>query len=159
MNKEAGPHYRVAEHQHKTLEIICCPILQKSKRSTSEYCKRQQHASKPQLSITHKGEVRITCPASKRHLYAWEHSQINSQEGGKNHLINSRCSIQKLVMFKKRQEFTWSMKATTSTVMKRVVVSKSWKLRSISVPISHPMTTQNGICKQQSFKFINTNLT
>jgi hypothetical protein len=27
MNKEAGPHYRVAEHQHKTLEIICCPIL------------------------------------------------------------------------------------------------------------------------------------
>jgi hypothetical protein len=86
MNKEAGPHYRVAEHQHKTLEIICCPILKKSKRSTSEYCKRQQHASKPQLSIAHKGEVRTTFPASKRHLYAWEHSQINSQEGGKNPL-------------------------------------------------------------------------
>jgi hypothetical protein len=28
MNKEASPHYQVAEHQHETLEVICCSLLQ-----------------------------------------------------------------------------------------------------------------------------------
>lgn len=45
------------------------------------------------------------------------------------------------------------MNATTSTVMNRVAVSKSWKLRSICVPIGHPMITQNGICTVQDVKW------
>lgn len=41
---------------------------------------------------------------------------------------------------------TCSMKATTSTVIKRVAVSNNWKFKSISSPIIQPITTQNGIC-------------
>lgn len=43
---------------------------------------------------------------------------------------------------------TWTRKATTKTVTKRVAVSKSWKFKSIGRPMIHPITTQNGIYNQ-----------
>jgi hypothetical protein len=35
MNKEARRNYQVAEHQHKPLEIIGCPFLEKSYQTLS----------------------------------------------------------------------------------------------------------------------------
>lgn len=47
----------------------------------------------------------------------------------------------------KKAAHTCIINATTSTVIKSVAVSKSWKFKSISFPMHHPTTTQKGIYK------------
>ena len=58
--------------------------------------------------------------------------------------IYMTCKYLWKLLVTKRQ--TWSINATTNTVMKSVAVSNSWKFKSNGRPIIHAITTQNGIC-------------
>lgn len=74
MNKEASPHYQVAEHQHETLEVICCPLLQdKSKYVYIRTLWNRSNASESELGIGHKAELVAHC---NKKLARFSSSQI-----------------------------------------------------------------------------------
>ena len=50
------------------------------------------------------------------------------------------------ICFSITEKQTCSIKDTTKTDTTSVVVSKSWKFKSIACPIIQPRTTEKGIC-------------